>query len=202
MPRCNINLAEGIIWPRQLRLRVYRALLIYLTVMLVLLIAVTISAIREVKAGTAFYVQRRAVQKSFAEQSPENPNLLAHAQDLKEQLDRDTARIASLEETLPDSVHSVLPALVLLANQSDKNMLHKLAFTQKENSDPMKLIFDIAISESTARAGSPSQTFVQKWQEDPVLAEHFPGLKPVRSRRETLLNEPVFITQYEATDED
>ncbi|MBI9020625.1 MAG: hypothetical protein JEZ10_05160 [Verrucomicrobia bacterium] len=202
MPLCDINLANGIIWPRQIRLRVYRALLTYLLVMSVLLVAVMERAARKVEAGTRFYFESRALQQTFAAQSPENPDLLNHARQLKEQLDKDAARIASISDALPGAVHSVLPALVLLANQPEQDMLYKLAFTQKSDKSPMLLSFDLAVPESVARTGSPSQVFVEKWQEDPLLAKHFQELKPVRSRRETLGGIPVFITQYEATDKD
>ncbi len=202
MPRCNINLAEGIIWPRWKRLMAYRMILTYLLVMLIVLAITMLRAIGNVSGGIAFYSQSRTVQKTFAKQCPKNPDLLDHALGLKEQLEQDTARIASISDALPDSVHSVLPALVLLANQSDRSVLHKLAFTQQSEKNPMKLSFDLIVSESAARNGSPSQAFVLKWQQDPVLAEHFSELKPVRSRRETRSGKPVFITQYEATNKD
>ncbi len=202
MPRCNINLAEGIIWRRWKRLMVYRAVLTYLVIMAFLLVAVMVRAAGKLGCGISFYRQNHTLQQTFAGQCPENPDLLDHAQDLKEQLDRDAARIASISEALPESVHSVLPALVLLANQPDKSMLHKLSFTQQSEKVPLKLSFDLTVPESAARNGSPSQAFVKKWQRDPVLAEHFSELKPVRSRRETQNGEPVFITQYEAMDKD
>jgi len=202
MPRCDINLAKGIIWPRRIRLRVYRALLTYLLVMSVLLIVAIERSLRQVESGTAFYLKSRALQQTFAEQSPESPDLLDHARQLKEQLDKDAARIASISAALPDAVHSILPALVLLANQPDKDMLYKLAFKQQSDEGPMLLLFDLAVPESAARTGAPSQAFVKKWQEDPLLSENFPELKPVRSRRDTINSEPVFITQYEATDKD
>ena len=202
MPRCNINLAEKIVWPHKKRLMVYRAVLIYLLVMLLLLVVVFLRATGKVSGGLAFYRQSRTLQKTFAKQYPENPDLLDRAQHLKEKIDRDAARIASIGEALPTSVHSVLPALVLLANQSDSYMLYKLTFTQKSTQKPMMLSFDLVVPESAARNGSPSQAFVLKWQQDPILTEHFSELKPVRSRRETLHGKPVFITQYEATNKD
>ncbi len=180
----------------------YRAVLTYLLIMAFLLAAVTVQAIEKVRAGTTFYSRSHTVQQSFAKQYPENPDLIDHAQNLKKQIDRDTARIASISEALPESVHSVLPVLVLLANQPDKGMLHKLAFTQQSAKNPMKLSFDLMVPEATARNGSPSQAFVQKWKKDPLLAEYFSELKPVRSRRETQDGKPVFITQYEAMDKD
>lgn len=202
MPRCNINLAEGIIWPRWKRLVAYRIVLTYLLIMAVVLAIVMLRAAENVSDGIGFYSQSRTVQKTFAKQFPGNPDLLDHALGLKEQIDRNAARISSISEALPESVHSVLPALVLLANQSNKSVLHKLAFTQQSEKGPMKLSFDLVVPEATARNGSPSQAFVQKWKSDPVLTEYFSELKPVRSRRETRNGKPVFITQYEAKGKD
>jgi hypothetical protein len=202
MPRCNINLAEEIIWPRWKRLMAYRIILVYLLVMAVVLVAVMLRAVGKVSDGIAFYSESRAVQKTFAKQYPGTPDLLDHAQKLKEQLDRNAARIAAIGEALPESVHSVLPALVLLANHSDKSTLQKLAFSQQSPKKPMMLSFDLVVPESAARNGSPSQSFVLKWKKDPILTEHFSELKPVRSRRETLRGKPVYITQYKATNKD
>jgi hypothetical protein len=202
MPHCNINLAKGIIWSRWKRRLAYRIIIIYLFTMTLLMVSMASRAVQKIHDGVQYYRQSRAMEQEFIQVHPNAADLLNYAEDLKKQIDQSAARIESIRETLPESLHSALPALVLLANHSDKSTLHKLAFSQQSPQEPMKLSFDLIVPEYIARNGSPSQSFVQEWQKDPLLAEHFSELKPVRSRRETLNGKPVFITQYEATNKD
>ncbi len=70
MPRCNINLAEGIIWSRWKRLMAYRAVLVYLMVMALLLSLSMVRAAGKLGHGIAFYLQNHAVLQTFAKQRP------------------------------------------------------------------------------------------------------------------------------------
>jgi len=202
MPHCDINLAEGIIWPRWKRLLAYRLLLIYFFVMALLLLSMTGRIVQKIYNGVVCYRQSREFQLTFSKLHPARANLINHAQGLKAQLDRDAARIESINDALPPSIHTPLPALVLLANQPDKNMLHKFEFSQQTKNDPVKLRFDLITPVHSTRGASSSAVFLQKWKRDPHLTRQFPEIKQLQVRRAELAGGPVFITQYKALSKD
>jgi len=83
MPRCNINLAKGIIWPRWKRLLAYRALIVYFFVMALLLILMAARAVLKIYDGAQYYSQSRKLQQKFARLHPKGTDLLEHADELK-----------------------------------------------------------------------------------------------------------------------
>jgi len=202
MPLCNINLAEGIIWSRWKRLLAYRALMAYLFVMALLLISMAGRAVLKVYDGAQYYRQSHKLQQQFARLHSGDTDLLKHAEDLKKQLERDAARIESINSALPPSIHTPLPALVLLANQPDKTMLHKFSFSQQTERDPVKLQFDLVTPVGSSHGSSSTKAFLEKWQNDPVLVQQFPEIKQLQVRRSELASGPVFITQYKAIGKD
>jgi len=202
MLRYNINLAEGSIWPRWKRLLTYRLLIVYLFLMALLLLTAAARAAVNIRCGVRYYRKSREIQRQFALLHPENADLLEHARGLKEQLDRDAACVESIDSALPPSVHTPLPALVLLANQPNKGMLHKFSFSQQAKKDPVKVHFDLITPVGSSRNGSSSKAFMEQWQKDPVLSHQFPEIRQIQVRRTELASGPVFITQYEAISKD
>ncbi len=196
MPRCNINLAEGIIWPRWKRLMAYRMILTYLLVMALLLLVVIGRAIQKIHAGAQYRQQSQQIQKDFTQLHPASSDLLDHAQCLKKQLEVNAARIESINDALSPSIYTPLPALILLANQPDKGLLHKFSFSQQTQKDSVKLSFDLVTPVSSVQ--NPAKFFLKQWQDDLVLVQQFPEIKQLQVRCSELASGPVFITQYEA----
>lgn len=200
MLTCNINLAKGIIWSRKKRLLAYRLLLVYLFIMLLLLIAVSALSAQKVIGGLQYFNQSRDLDQAFARTRPGDPSLHKYAEALKKQLEWNTARVESISEALPPVLHSPLPAFVLLANQSDKYSLHRLAFSQQTGQEPVRLSLDLITPQEQAAVSA--RAFQELWTRDPELSRQFPEIKQLQVRRVTLAEGPMQITQYEAADRD
>jgi len=202
MPRCNINLAEGIIWLRRKRLLAYRLLMLYLFVMAFLLLLMGELSIRKIRDGIWYYRQSCELQEAFTQRHPAAADILDHAKGLKKRLELDAARIESIDHALPPSILTPLPALVLLANQPDQTMLHKFSFSQETKKNPVRLRFDLITPVASRSGASSTAAFLKKWKNDPVLVHQFPEIKQLQVRRAELASGPVFITQYEAPSKD
>lgn len=194
MPHCDINLAKGVIWSRKQRLLAYRLLMLYLGVMILLLLAVSSRSVQQVFSGIQYFSKTRDIAKIFAQDHPQQPNIHKHADELTSRLKRDSARIDSINSSLPPALHTPLPALVLLLNQSGKVSIQKMAFAQQTEEKPVKLLFDLI----TPQDQSAGRQLQDRWLNDPYLSVHFPEIKQLQVRRSTVGGEPVLITQYEA----
>ncbi len=202
MLQCNINLAKGIIWPRKQRVLAYRLLLTYVFVMFLLLLFVSSRSVQQVISGIHYYSQSRKLDRQFTETHPGNPGLHKVAEQLRTQLDHNTARIDSINGALPKKIHTPLPALVLLVNHSARGSLHKLDFSQQTVRSPVKLQFDLIAPLHAARKTDSAREFTDLWVNDPQLSRHFPQIKQLQIRRSTVVSGPVLITQYEAVGKD
>jgi hypothetical protein len=202
MLQCNINLTKGIIWPRKQRVLVYRLLLSYLFIMFVLLLFVSTRAVQQVVSGFHYFSQSRILDRQFAETQPGNPGLYKVAEQLRTQLEQNAARIDSINGALPKTIHTPLPALVLMVNHSTRGSLHKLDFSQQTARNPVKLQFDLIAPLEASHKTDSAREFTDLWGNDPQLSRHFPQIKQLQIRRSSIVSGPVLISQYEAVGKD
>ncbi len=194
MTHSHINLAQEIIWPRRKRQLAYRLMLSYLSVMALILFWIAGGAPRRIHAGIEAYRKNRALETEFAQSHPDSPDLRKHAEQLQQQLLRDAARIQAISDALPSQPRNPLSALVLLANQPDSHQLYLFSFSQQTRSAPAKILFDLTTPAGKSHTGS---LFLDKWNGDPMLTQHFRAITQLQVRRAERLDGPVLITQYE-----
>lgn len=202
MPLRNINLAHDMIWPRWKRQLVYRLIALYLCGIIVLLIPLTHRAVQRTADSIRLYSQSKAIEQNFAQKRNASPGLLAHAQTLRDRIERNSEQIASVNEALPGALRSPTPVLVLLANQPNGSPLHSFSFMQQTPSDPVELQFSLATPVYEDPEKSVSAQFIEQLKNDPALLHQFSEINQLRVRRIMLAGQPVFITQYTASNKD
>lgn len=198
MAHCDINLANGLIWPRMQRLLIYRLLVLYLFIMALLLLSLGIRSVQRLSMGIDYLSQGRELDQAFAAGAPnQQAGLKEYAELLRKQLEDNAARIRSVSEAMPPSIDTPLPALALIVNQCAKCSLRSLSFEQPSEEKPARLVFDL-----TAPVGVSQWSCRTAWLADPVLSFHFPEIRQRQQRLEEINGREFLITQYEAAGRD
>ncbi len=196
MKRFEINLANGLVLPARKRRLIYHAMLVYLLVTGGLLAVSVGRSITDIQEALSYRYHARVIQQQFQRLHPDAESMPQYADRLQKQIEECTRQAGALKEALPADIRTVLPLLNVLVNQTDGSELHKLTFTQKNDSRP---VFEFSIAVPTKGRKSPGPVFLQNWHKNVELAKYFMSITPSTTSREKSGNDDVFVMNYRAS---
>ncbi|GEM_PF-2423563 len=191
-----INLAKGLIWSAKERRIIYRWMLVYLLVALILLPVVAYRASVNVHDGIRCGRQVQVIQKRFRQQHPDQSGMLAYADTLRDTLQQNAEQVAAISRAIPHTTHSMLPLLEMLLYQRDSSFINRLAFVQEDKDKRTALEFSLVLPANRVRSGEKFPALLQDWRNDPMLIRQFTAIVPVVTERGNILNKDVLIMKY------
>jgi hypothetical protein len=196
MNRLEINLANDLIMPARKRRLIYRALLVYLLLAGGVLAVTCGKASSDIREALVSRHRAGIIQQQFQRLHPGERSMLQYADRLQAQVNDCTQQARTLREALPASIHSALPILTVLVNQTDGSTLRKLTFIQESGKRPL-LEFSIAVPVQGRK--SPASVLLQNWQKNPELTKQFAVITPTTALRGEPKDEDMLIMNYRAT---
>lgn len=196
MKRFEINLANKLVLHAHKRRLIYQAMLVYLLVTVGLLAVSCEKAFTDIQEALNYRHRARVIQQQFQRLHPGAESMPQYADRLQKQIEERTQQSVAIKAALPADIRTVLPMLNVLVNQTDGSTLHKLTFTQKNDSRP---VFEFSIAVPTKGRKSPGPVFLQNWQKNSELAKYFSAITPSITSREKSGNDDVFVMNYKAS---
>jgi hypothetical protein len=192
----DINLAKKAVWSAKERRIIYKWMLVYLLVCLLLLPVVAYRASVKIRDGIAASHQVQNIQQRFRQEHPDQGSMLIYANALRDSLGRDAAHAAAVSAAFPHTAHSMLPLLDLILHQNGDSMINRLAFEQEDRNRRSSLEFSLALPESSARADST--TLLRNWRGDPTLVRQFSAIVPINTERGNVMGQDMMMMRYRA----
>ncbi len=186
-----INLARDLVYPAKKRRILYRGMIAYLFVMIILLALTAGKASVDIREGLVFRQRAAQIQKRFATRYPQERSLRDCATRLKNKLLKNETEATAISEALPEKVRTMLPLMVSLINQPNAGTLYKLSFIQKLKNTHSDFEFSICTS-------AAQQNARQLWQKDALLSRQFSAIVPTTTKRGRVDKRDVLIMSYKA----
>lgn len=191
---CEINLARDLVYSARKRKRIYWMMIFYLCAAGGLLTITAGFATQRILEGFDYHKLAVRIQQSFTDANPYSSSMPAYAENLNLNLQKNQRAVKALDRALPDKLHTALPLIVSVLNQSDNGVLHRLSFSPTSGTGPHELAFSIRVPASQQ---SPPE-IVQNWQNDEILRRQFSSITPATTHREKIGGKEVLIMSYKA----
>lgn len=192
----NVNLAKKLVLPARERRLVYRWMLVYLLVCLILLPVVAYRASVKIRDGLQSGRQAVMILERFRKETPDRGGMMSYANTLRASLERDAEHAAAVSAAIPHTAHSVLPLLDLILHQNGENILNRLAFEQEDRNKRPSLEYSLSLPEAKARDASASM--LRNWRADQTLARQFSAIVPIITERGRVGSQDVLVMRYRA----
>lgn len=191
-----INLAKKMVWSARERRILYRWMLTYLLVSVILLPVVAYRASVKISDGVYCGRQAEIIQSRFQQQHPEQSGMLNYADTLRDTLRRDARHAAAVGAAFPHTAHSMLPLLEMLLHQNGNSSISRMAFVQEDRNRRPSLEFSLILPAGSARANSTA--LLRNWRKDPKLIRQFTAMVPLVTERGKMMNRDVLIMRCRA----